>query len=158
MEAAAAAAAPRPVTCLVVEDNRAMLDAVAALLGKAGFNVLGAVGTGLEALHLLEEVQADILVLDVRLPDLHGVDVARLAADVAPETAVIFHTTHADAKLVEDCLGAGARGLVLKDVTPARLATAVSAVAGGEIYVDPRLRGHPPIGGARVTPPTPCDG
>jgi DNA-binding NarL/FixJ family response regulator len=127
--------------CLLVDDNETVLQALASLLRSEGFEVTGQARTGVEALQLLNAVPATAIILDVNLPDLSGLEVARRAVEVArKQMPVIFYTSYADQNFVAAALDAGARGIVLKDAPPVNLLDAISAVVQGGIYIDPRLR------------------
>ncbi len=129
------------LTCLLVDDNKPVLDALESLLQGEGVRVLGSARNGLDALLLLERMPATAIVLDVRLPDLSGLEVARRAAEIVRQkTPIIFYTSYAEPRLVADALDVGARGVVLKDAPPANLLDAIAAVARGDTYIDPRLR------------------
>lgn len=128
------------LSCLLADDSQPLLDALAGLLRGEGFDILGVARTGIEALLLLERLTATAIVLDLRLPDLSGLDVARRAAQILQrKTSVVIYTSFADAKVVSEALDAGARAVVLKDAPPANLLTALAEVASGNIYIDPRL-------------------
>ncbi|MDX6490035.1 MAG: hypothetical protein QOD43_280 [Gaiellaceae bacterium] len=131
----------RPVRCLLADDSEPVRTALASLLGAEGIEVMGQAATGLEALVLLEELPATVILLDVRMPDLNGLDVARRAAEILrKKTSIVFYTSYADSGFVRDALDAGARGVVLKDAPPANLLDALDEVAAGGVYLDPRLR------------------
>lgn len=127
------------LTCLLADDNEAVLEALEILLPAEGIKVVGKARTGLQALALLQRSAASAIVLDLRLPDLSGLEVARLAAESAPDTAIILYTSHADSTLVRSALDAGARGVVRKHVSPADLLSAIRAVAEGDIFIDPQM-------------------
>ena len=132
------------LTCLLVDDNKPILAALETLLRDEGIDVVGTAGTGLDALRLLEQRRPAALVVDVRLPDLTGIEVARRATELAlSRPAVIVYTSYADRSVVTSALDAGARAVVLKDAPPVNLLEAISVVAAGGIYVDPRLRTGP---------------
>src|SRR5919204_4736330 len=133
-----------PLTCVLVDDNEPVLAALETLLRDEGIDVVGTAGTGLDALRLLEQRRPAALVVDVRLPDLTGIEVARRASELAlSRPAVIVYTSYADRSVVTSALDAGARAVVLKDAPPVNLLEAISVVAAGGIYVDPRLRTGP---------------
>lgn len=133
-----------PVRCLLAEDSEPVRSALASLLGDEGIEVVGQAGTGLEALVMLEELPATIVLLDARMPDLNGLDVARRAAEILrKKISIVFYTSYADTEFVRDALDAGARGVVLKDAPPSNLLDALDEVARGGVYLDPRLRRTP---------------
>ena len=86
-------------------------------------------------------MQPRIALVDVRMPRLSGVEVARELSRVAPDVGVILYTAYGDRALLTEALDAGARGFVLKEAPLADLARAVRTVADGGTYVDPVLAG-----------------
>lgn len=130
----------RRLTCLLVDDNPAMLAAVSAALTQAGITLVGIARTGQEAVVMLQERPAEVVVLDARLPDLHGLEVAELAAEVAPSTAVVIYTSYATARFAARALEGNVRAVVLKSPSPTSLLTALEEIAAGRTYIDPQLR------------------
>jgi DNA-binding NarL/FixJ family response regulator len=127
--------------CVLADDHDQLLDACESLLLSEGVHVLGKATTGEAALKILEEQPVTAVVVDLRLPDLNGLEVARRVSEIARrKTAVIIYTSYADDKIIGEALDAGARAVVLKDGSPDNLLTALAAVAAGEIFVDPQLR------------------
>ena len=144
MAGSAAPPAARTLSCVLVDDNESVLSALETLLRSEGIDVVGTAGTGSEALRILEQRRPSALVVDVRLPDLDGIEVARLASRLArSRPAVIVYTSYADKALVRSALEAGARAVVLKDAPPLNLLEALRVVAAGGIYIDPQLRTGP---------------
>jgi DNA-binding NarL/FixJ family response regulator len=129
------------ITCLIADDHPAILDSVAGFLREEGINVVGRTRTGAEALRVLERRGAAVALIDLRLPDMSGIEVAREAARVAPDTAVVIYTGYAENALVREALDVGARGIVLKEAPLADLPRAISLVARGGTYLDPLLGG-----------------
>jgi DNA-binding NarL/FixJ family response regulator len=126
-------------TCIVADDHPAMVEAVADMLAESGLSVVGRARNGEDALAKIEARQPDVALIDVRMPRLGGVDVARRAATSAPKTAIILYTAYGDRALLTEALDAGARGFVLKEAPLTDLARAVELVAQGGTYVDPVL-------------------
>ncbi len=130
-----------PLTCVLADDHDQLLEASEDLLLGEGVRILGKAKTGVEVLQLLEEQPITAVVVDLRLPDLDGLEVARRVAEIARrKTAVIIYTSYADEQIVREALDAGARAIVLKDGSPGNLLAALAAVSVGAIYVDPQLR------------------
>jgi DNA-binding NarL/FixJ family response regulator len=133
-----------PVRCLLADDSEPVRSALISLLNQEGIEVVGEASTGLDALVMLEELPATVVLLDVRMPDLNGLEVARRAAEILrKKISILFYTSYADSAFVRDALDAGARGVVLKDGLPSNLLEALNEVAGGGVYLDPRLRPAP---------------
>ncbi|HET7145936.1 MAG TPA: response regulator transcription factor [Gaiellaceae bacterium] len=129
------------LTCVVADDHPAMLTAVADILGRNGFEIVGRARDGAEAVSLIESTKPDVALVDVRMPRLSGIEVAARAAQVSPATAIVFYTAFGDRALLSEALDVGARGFVLKEAPLADLVRAVERVAAGEAYVDPVLAG-----------------
>ena len=103
------------------------------------FRLLGEAGDGLEACALVEKLRPDVLVLDLMIPRLHGLEVTRQLHKSHPKTRVIILSMHAEEAYVMEALRNGALGYVLKDSTPAELVSAVRAVAAGKRYLSAPL-------------------
>jgi len=128
-------------TIVVADDHPAMLTAVAEILERHGFAVVGRAPDGQQAVALIEALKPDIGLVDLRMPRLSGIEVASQAAVVAPETSIIFYTAYGDRALLSEALDVGARGFVLKEAPLSDLLRAVERVVAGEAYVDPVLAG-----------------
>jgi DNA-binding NarL/FixJ family response regulator len=133
--------APRPITCLVADDHPAVLEAVSEFLQAGGVNVVGRARDGAEALEKIETRRPAVALVDVRMPRVGGIELARRAARSAPETAILLYTGYGDRALLTEALDAGVRGFVLKEAPMDDLVRAVQAVAAGSQYVDPVLAG-----------------
>jgi DNA-binding NarL/FixJ family response regulator len=131
----------RPITCLVADDHPAVVEAVADVLVEHGIEIAGRARDGHEAVSLLEETRPRVALLDLRMPGLSGIEVARQVTRTAPDTAVILYTAFGERALLIEALDAGARGFVLKEAPLAEVVRAVELVAAGRTYVDPVLAG-----------------
>jgi DNA-binding NarL/FixJ family response regulator len=116
----------------IVEDNRGTRESLKELLGRAqGLRCLGAYGSGEEALRKIPEESPDVVLMDINLPGMRGIEcVARLRAR-APKTQVLMLTTYDESDLIFESLRAGAHGYLLKNTTPAELVQAVEQVHSG---------------------------
>ena len=128
-------------TIVVADDHPAMLAAVAEILDRNGFEVVGSARDGQQAAALIEATKPKVAVLDMRMPRLSGIEVAIRVASVSPETSIIFYTAFGDRALLSEALDVGARGFVLKEAPLSDLVRCVELVVGGEAYVDPVLAG-----------------
>jgi len=132
---------PGPVTCVVADDHPAVLEAVAEFLTTGGIEVVGRARDGEEALERIEHAKPRVALVDVRMPKLGGIELARRASRSAPETAILLYTGYGDRALLTEALDAGVSGFVLKEAPMDDLIRAVRDVASGTTYVDPVLAG-----------------
>jgi DNA-binding NarL/FixJ family response regulator len=131
----------RRTTCVVADDHPAVVESVAGVLEAHGIEVTGRARDGGEAAELIDELSPDVALIDLRMPGLSGIEVARHTGRSAPATAVILYTAFGDRALLTEALDAGARGFVLKEAPLAEVVRAVELVAAGRTYVDPVLAG-----------------
>ncbi|MGZ4415358.1 MAG: response regulator transcription factor [Gaiellaceae bacterium] len=129
------------IRCLVADDHPAVLAAVCDYLGDEGIEVIGRARQGREALAKIEVMRPAVAIVDLRMPELSGIEVAREAARVAPSTGVILYTGYADRALLVEAVDAGARGFVVKEAPLTDLLRAIDTVAAGGTYVDAVLAG-----------------
>lgn len=121
------------VRCLVADDHPAILDAVGRYLDTEGIDVVGVAADGDEALARIEELTPDIAVVDVKMPGLGGIEIARRVSGAA----VLIYTGFGERSLVIEAIDAGARGFVLKESPLSDLVRAIHCVVAGSAYVDP---------------------
>lgn len=103
------------------------------------FEIIGEAGEGLEAVRLVEQLQPDVLVVDVVMPNLTGIEVTRRVVQASPRTSVVVVSMHANEAYVFEALRAGAKAYVLKTSTQEELVPAVREAAIGRRYVSPSL-------------------
>ncbi len=102
------------------------------LAAQPDMEIVGEAGNGREALDLAGQLQPDIVVMDVAMPELNGIEATRRLTDLAPRARVLALSMHKDSVYVREILRAGARGYLLKDSISSDLLAAVRAVARGE--------------------------
>jgi DNA-binding NarL/FixJ family response regulator len=129
------------VTCVVADDHPAVLAAVVGVFDESGIDVVGRARDGEEALEQIAAREPNVALLDVRMPRLGGIEVAKRSAREHPKTAILLYTGYAERALVIEALDAGARGFVLKEAPLPDLVRAVETVAEGRTYVDPVIAG-----------------
>jgi DNA-binding NarL/FixJ family response regulator len=129
------------VRCLVADDHPAVLGAVCDYLVSEGIEIVARASDGDEALAKITSMKPPVAIIDLQMPKLSGIDVARAAAKESPGTAVILFTGFADQALLVEAVDAGARGFVLKEAPLTDLLRAVHTVAAGGTYVDAVLAG-----------------
>jgi DNA-binding NarL/FixJ family response regulator len=106
---------------------------------EADMEIVGEAGNGREALELAEKWKPDVVVMDVAMPELNGIEATRRMTGSLPHTRVIALSMHKDSVYVREVLRAGARGYLLKDSGASDLVSAVRAVANGEGYLSPAV-------------------
>jgi DNA-binding NarL/FixJ family response regulator len=132
----ATGAAGRPIRVAVVDDHPLVLEGTRAALERAGdIVVVGEAADGAGALRLAAEARPDVLVLDLRLPDMSGVEVARRVRERQPTVAIVALTAAPEAGLVQAVMRLGAAGFVSKSAACEALAAAVRAAAAGRRMV-----------------------
>jgi two-component system, NarL family, response regulator NreC len=107
------------------------------LAAQTDMEIVGEAGNGREAISLAENLNPDVIVMDVAMPELNGIEATRRLADSSPRTRVLALSMHKDSVYVREILRAGARGYLLKDAIASDLLAAVRAVARGEGYLSP---------------------
>ena len=121
------------IRVLLADDHPVYRDGLAGLLSATtDLTVVGQASTGRRAVTMAESLTPDVVVLDLNMPELNGVDAARQIVATAPHTAVLILTMYDDDALVFQAMQAGARGYVLKSADPDTILAAVRSVARGE--------------------------
>jgi two-component system response regulator NreC len=127
-------------TIVLADDHRIVRQGLRALLeAEPDFQLVGETGDGLEAVQLAGRLQPDVVVLDLMMPSINGLEATRQISDGCPQTHVIILSMHADEGYVLEALRNGAAGYVLKDSSADDLARAVREVVAGRRYLSPPL-------------------
>ena len=125
---------------LLVDDHVVVRSGLRMLLEpEADFEIVGEAGSGREALKAVAEMRPDIVLMDIGLPDISGIEAAAEIKRLRPETAIVALTIHEDEEYFFKMLAAGASGYVPKRAAPEELLTALRAAATGEVYLYPSL-------------------
>jgi DNA-binding NarL/FixJ family response regulator len=120
------------ISVLLADDHGVLRDGVRRLLeANADIKVIGAADDGLEAVEQAAELQPDIVVLDISMPQMNGLEATRRILDHAPATGVVILSMHSSAEMAREAFAAGARGYVLKESAGDEVVKAVRAVAAG---------------------------
>jgi len=131
------------VRILLVDDFEPWRRQVCALLQtRRELRVVAEVGDGLEAVQQAQELKPDLILVDIGLRKLNGLEAANRIREVAPEAAIIFLTENNDKDIVQAALTIGARGYVLKTDAGRELLRAVAGVLGGDEYVSSGITGE----------------
>ena len=128
------------IRLLLAEDHVLMRAGIRALLGALPeVEVVGEASTGPEALALAESLRPDLVLLDISMPELNGLEVARRLLKGDPKRRIIFLSMHTDAVYVRRALQAGASGYLVKGADVPELSLAIRAVMRGESYLSPAV-------------------
>jgi DNA-binding NarL/FixJ family response regulator len=138
---------------LLADDHELVRVALRAVLEEAGIEVIGEAGGGLEAIALCQALRPEVLVLDMRMPDLNGVEVCKRMVELAPEIRIVVLSSFADDEDVFGALSAGAASYIMKDVAPDALVAAIRGVASGQTVLDSAVAQRVFDGGARPVQP-----
>ena len=134
---------------LLVDDHAILRDGLRAILAPIpGFEIVGEAGNGRDGIELAARLRPDVVIMDVSMPDLGGIDATRLMLAANPRLRVIALSMHSDRRYVTTMLAAGAAGFVMKDSAASELIEAIETVGRGSTYVsDALVAGLEPIGG-----------
>lgn len=124
-----------PVKIVLADDHAVLRQGLRMLLEREGFEVVGEASDGREAVKLCDKFRPDVVLLDVTMPLLNGIDAAREISKANPATRLILLTMHTEDHLVLESLRAGVRGYVLKTRAADELLQAIRAVCKGEMYL-----------------------
>ena len=124
---------------MVIDDHTLFRSGLGELLERRGIEVCAAVGNGEEGCRLAAELRPDVVLLDLRMPELDGLSVLQRLVALDPGRAVVMLTTSSDERDLVTSLRSGARGYLLKDMEPERLVDALAAVVDGETVVAPEM-------------------
>ncbi len=127
---------------IIADDHRIMREGLHALLEKeCGIEIIAEAEDGRTTVNLSRELQPDIVVLDISMSGLNGIDAARQIISESPQIKVIALSMHSDRKFIRAMFSAGASAYLLKDTAFEELALALKAVANNKTYISPRIAG-----------------
>jgi len=130
------------IRVLIADDHKIMLAGLRSILEKqTDFEVVGEADNGRKAVQMAQEKKPDVVVMDVSMPDLNGIEATKQIIESLPETRVIALSMHSDKRFVMGMLRVGASGYLLKDCASQELANAIVQVAGGKKYLSPEITG-----------------
>src|SRR5437868_9445828 len=125
------------IRLLVIDDHEMVREGLKAMLtAEPDFDIVGDAANAEQAYELIHRLRPDVILLDVRLPGVSGIEICRTVAERYPEIAVIILTTFTDENLIAQCIQAGARGFIVKDIERFDLTRSIRAVARGEAAID----------------------
>ena len=128
------------IEVLIVDDHGVVRQGLRTYLELLDdIEVIGEAENGLEAMAQVRQHQPDVVLMDLVMPEMDGIEATRQVSAISPSTRVIVLTSFADDEKVFPAIKAGATGYLLKDVSPADLATAIRAVHAGETHLHPDI-------------------
>ncbi len=131
---------PEEITCLLVDDHEVVREGLRLSLSRAPhIRVVGEAGDGETAVALAERRRPDVVIMDVRMPGMDGLEATKLLLERVPDAKVLIFTAYNEKSLLSRGLESGAKGYILKEAPHQTLLRAIEKVAAGEGYVDPAL-------------------
>ncbi len=127
------------IRLLLADDHKMLREGLRRSLSDEGLDVIGEASDGLEAVRLAAELHPDVILMDVTMPEMDGVEAARRIHEADPTTRVVMLTMHADADVIANAIRAGACGYLVKDCSIDEIAEAVRLAANGDTALSPQL-------------------
>jgi len=128
------------IRVLLVDDQALIREGLTIILdAQPDIKVVGQAADGQEAIDLASPLQPDVMLMDIKMPRMDGIEATRRIKEILPRTPIIILTTYAEDELVFEGIRAGASGYLLKDITRDQLAEAVRGAARGEAQIDPAI-------------------
>jgi DNA-binding NarL/FixJ family response regulator len=129
------------IRVLLVDDHGLFRAGLSALIAEEGFDVVGQASSGEDGVRLARELAPDVIIMDLNMPGMSGVEATRIASVHAPASRVVIVTVSGDDASVTDAVLAGACGYLLKDAAVEDILAAIRAAAAGESWISPRVAG-----------------
>jgi DNA-binding NarL/FixJ family response regulator len=130
----------REIACLIVDDDEVVREGLRLSLSRAPhIRIVGEASDGESAIALAERRRPDVVIMDVRMPGMDGLEATKELSRKAPEIAVLVFTAYSERSLLGRGLESGAKGYILKEAPHGTLLRAIEKVADGEGYIDPAL-------------------
>ena len=127
------------IRLMLADDHRMLREGLRRSLSDEGFDVVGEASDGDEAVRLADAVRPDVILMDVTMPDVDGVEATRRIHQQHPEIRVVMLTMHADQSVIAEALRAGASGYLVKDCSTDEIAAAVRMAADDQSSLSPGL-------------------
>ena len=129
-----------PIQILLADDHKVLRDGLRAILeGKPDFTVVGEASDGLEAIKLCRALQPDVVVMDINMPSMNGIQAARQIRDNQTDIEVVVLSMHANKELIFQALEAGVKGYLLKETSGSEVGLAIQAVSQGKRYLSQEI-------------------
>ena len=128
------------ITCLIVDDHEVVREGLRLSLSRAPhIRVVGEAADGNAAIDMAERRKPNVVIMDVRMPGMDGLDATKALMERDPGTAVLIFTAYSERSLLARGLESGAKGYILKEAPHDTLVRAIEKVAGGDSFIDPAL-------------------
>lgn len=127
------------IRLLLADDHRMLREGLSRSMADEGFEIVGEADNGEQAVRLAAELQPDVVLMDVSMPEMDGVEATRIIRATDTHTRVIMLTMHADKKVLAEAIRAGASGYLVKDCSTEEVADAVRMAANGDTALSPQL-------------------
>jgi DNA-binding NarL/FixJ family response regulator len=125
---------------LIVDDHKMIREGLRTLLvSQAGFTVIGEAGSGIDAIRMVRELEPDIVLMDINMPDLNGIEAARQIYSENPHIRILALSMYTDRQFAQEMFRAGAAGYILKGASFSELVEAIKTVMSGHRYISPPL-------------------
>ena len=130
----------RAIRILIADDHAVVREGLLAVLGsEPDMEGVGEAATGKEVIERATELRPDVILMDIQMPSINGIEATRRILDASPKVGVVVLTMFEDDESVFSAMRAGARGYVLKGAHPSEILKVLRAVAGGEAYFGPEI-------------------
>ena len=127
------------IRLMLADDHRMLREGLSRSMREEGFDVVAEARNGAEAVQLATQVKPEVILMDVTMPELDGVEACRQIRDALPEARVVMLTMHADQDVLANAIRAGASGYLVKDCSTNEIASAVRMAAAGDTALSPQL-------------------
>ena len=127
------------IRLMLADDHRMLREGLGRSMREQGFDVVGEASDGAEAVMMAQRLRPDVILMDVTMPEMDGVEACRQVRLDLPGTQVVMLTMHADQEVLASAIRAGASGYLVKDCSTEEIASAVRMAASGETALSPQL-------------------
>lgn len=129
-----------PITILLADDHTVVRQGIVKLLeGEKNFKVIGEAGNGRDAVSKVEQFKPDVVLMDISMPLLNGIEATRQIKRISPQTKVIILSMHSHDRFISELLTLGASGYLVKDSTGADIIMAINAAMKGDTFLSPSI-------------------
>ncbi len=127
------------IRLMLADDHRMLREGLSRSMTEHGFDVVGEARDGVEAVNMAYSLNPDVILMDVTMPEMDGVEACRQVRAAVPGTRIVMLTMHADQEVLANAIRAGACGYLVKDCSTEEIASAVRMAANGDTALSPQL-------------------